>query len=540
MDSLQPRPAVPDLLVRARALVSEGDAAAAVPLATRVLDDALEAGDFRLQGDAMHCLAVAELRLLGRFDRALELAERATLCFQRCGDEAGECAALSTHAVASVRLGRNERAMESALLAVRLAEQLPDPRRRVQAYHALGVAAYSGRNFDESRNAFQRAIQKARQCDPPLNEFELLVDLAFTECLLHFTERNLGGARLSLDAAMRHIAEAHRLLADAERKGAGNISLSPGSHANNLLVLRMSDLLIGIWTGDTVSASAALAEYRETARRNNRPWMRATESWGEAEIALVQGDLVRAGECAERMIAIAESHAHETLTGIGYQLLSHVCERRGDFAGALDAMKRLVRREQAARAESLKTRVSVIEWQIELRENRQQVERLATSSRLFEKLAMEDALTGLANRRALEAALETMLAEANTSAAPLCVALIDVDKFKQINDRYSHHAGDEALKAVATALRQNVRDGDLCARLGGDEFVLLLRASLADAESICHRIESDIARWDGGALAPGLKVTVSIGLAGAESGDTAASLLGRGDQRMYSLKAARA
>lgn len=538
MDSLTP--SLPTALLRAREHVSAGDASSAAPLATAVLDDALEAGDFRLQGEAMHCLAVAELRLLGRFDRALELAERATICFQRCSDEAGECAALSTHAVASVRLGRNERAMESALLAVRLAEHLPDPRRRVQAYHALGVAAYSGRNFDESRNAFQRAIQQARQCDPPLNEFELLVDLAFTECLLHFTERNLGGQRLSLDAASRHVNEAHRLLALAQRDGADNVSLSPGSHANNLLVLRMSDLLLGIWAGDMAGARVALDEYRDTARRNNRPWMRATESWGEAEIALAEGDLAFAGECAERMIAIAESHRHETLTGIGHQLLSHACERRGNFAGALDAMKRLVRREQAARAESLKTRVSVIEWQIELRENRQQVERLASASQLFEKLAMEDALTGLANRRALEAALTTMLAETQGGGSPLCVALIDVDRFKRINDAFSHHAGDEALKVIAQAFRRNVRDGDFCARLGGDEFVLALRADPEVAAGICRRIEADISAWDGGALAPGLKLSVSIGLAAAEPGDGVALLLDRGDQRMYRLKAARA
>lgn len=529
----------PDALIRARELVSAGDAQTAAPLATAVLDEALESGDFCLQGEAMHCLAVAELRLLGRFDRALELAERATFCFQRSGDESGECAALSTHAVASVRLGRNERAMESALLAVRLAEQLPDLRRRVQAYHALGVAAYSGRNFDESRNAFQRAIQKARQCEPPLNEFELLVDLAFTECLLHFTERNLGGARLTLDAATRHVAEAHRLLELARQDGADNISLSPGSHANNLLVLRMSDLLLGIWTGDTAGARVALADYRETARRNNRPWMRATESWGEAEIALAEGEIVLAAQCAERMILIAESHGHETLTGIGYQLLCHVCERRDDFAGALQAMKRLVRREQSARAESLKTRVSVIEWQIELRENRQQVERLASSSRLFERLAMEDALTGLPNRRALEGALTGMLADLESHQSPLSVALIDVDRFKQINDSFSHHAGDAALRAIAQAFRQNLREGDFCARLGGDEFVLALRAEPEVAANICQRIEADIADWDGGPLAPGLRISVSIGLAPAAPGDSVEALLDRGDARMYQLKSMR-
>lgn len=515
-------------LSEARAQVSAGDAAAALPLAKTVLDEALEAGDFALQGHAMHCLAVLYLRLQGQFDLALEQAEHATLCFQRVEDVPGECAALATHAIAAVRLGRHERAMESALLAVRLSETLDDLPRKVLTYHALGVAAYSGRNFETSRNAYQRAIQLALQCDPPLNVFEMHVDLAFTECLLYFNERNFGGQRLSLDALARHVAEAQRLHA----QDPGNISLSPGSHVNNLLVMQLSDLLLKIWQGDVVDFRDALRDYGETARRNNRPWLLATEAWCEAEIAIVEGDPDRAAACAARMIEIALASRHETLTGIAYQLACWIAQLRGDAEGALAALKDLMRREQAARAESLRSRVSVIEWQLALRQNQNEVRKLASETRLFERLAMEDALTGLPNRRALEAHLEQHY-DASARAGH-CLALLDVDRFKEVNDRHSHLVGDEVLKAVAGAFLRNVRQEDFCARLAGDEFVLLLRSTLPEAEQICARIRADVA--NGLPHRPDVKPSISIGLIGLDQQESVTAALARADAAMYAAK----
>jgi diguanylate cyclase len=520
-------------VLRARHLVSIGDAAEAEALAMRLLDAGLEEGDFRLQGEAMHILAVGDLRLLGRFERALELSERSTICFERVRHEEGECAALATHCIAAVRLGRFERAMDSALMSVRLADALNIMRKRVLAYQALGIAAYCGRNFDESRNAFQRAIQCAHQCDPPANVFELHVDLSFAEILHYFTERNLGGTRLTLDGVRRHVQEAKRLL----MLDGGNISLSPGSHANNLLVLHMGELLLRIWDGDIEVAREGLAEYRTAAMLNGRPWMLATEHWGAAEIALIEGNLELAKTCAGQMLVVAERHRHETLTGIAWQLTSYVCQRAGDHVGALHALQRLLRQEQDARAEGLKSRVNVIQWQLDLRQNQQRVQHLESASRLFEKLAMEDALTGLANRRALETRLGEWLAD-QQDEKPLFAALIDVDRFKQINDEYSHHAGDEVLKALAAIFRRNVRDGDMCARLGGDEFVLILRGLAREhVEEIHRRIDADVAAWDGSAVAAGLKVGISFGFAPAEPNDTVDALLARADSGMYRDKA---
>ena len=154
--------------------------------------------------------------------------------------------------------------------------------------------------------------------------------------------------------------------------------------------------------------------------------------------------------------------------------------------------------------------------------------------------ANTDGRTGLTNSRAFDEALERMLANA-TDREPLAVLMLDLDHFKDFNDRYGHPAGDEALRAFAQLLRSSIREQDIAARYGGEEFVVALpgqTASLATevAERIRHRIESAIIP-----LAPGLTghITVSIGVAAApEDGSERVMLLRAADEALYRAKLA--
>src|SRR5438067_11368605 len=94
--------------------------------------------------------------------------------------------------------------------------------------------------------------------------------------------------------------------------------------------------------------------------------------------------------------------------------------------------------------------------------------------RMVERQALVDSLTGLANRRSLEESLRSELARAARFGDSVCVVLADLDDFKQVNDRYGHQAGDEMLKAFASALRKTVRESDVAGRWGGEEFALVL------------------------------------------------------------------
>ncbi len=165
------------------------------------------------------------------------------------------------------------------------------------------------------------------------------------------------------------------------------------------------------------------------------------------------------------------------------------------------------------------------------------LERLREQSEAFERQAHEDTLTGLANRRAFDARLAEAVAGARCSGRPLCLAVVDIDHFKAINDRWSHAAGDEALKAVAHTLRETARASDTVARWGGEEFALLLPDTELDAAlALCERLRLAVQAIDCVGFAPGLRLSVSIGLAGDAGFGHHERLLSRADAALYRAK----
>jgi diguanylate cyclase (GGDEF)-like protein/putative nucleotidyltransferase with HDIG domain len=155
-----------------------------------------------------------------------------------------------------------------------------------------------------------------------------------------------------------------------------------------------------------------------------------------------------------------------------------------------------------------------------------------SNARLIERLAATartDPLTGLANRRAFEQALEQRLADA--APEPFAVLMLDVDGLKQVNDARGHAAGDAVLKRVASVLSSHLRGSDLVTRWGGDEFVLLMPGmDQVGAVSMARRIGGTLLGEDG----PEGAVSVSIGIAAFPAdGSTADSLLAAADRSMY-------
>jgi diguanylate cyclase len=165
-----------------------------------------------------------------------------------------------------------------------------------------------------------------------------------------------------------------------------------------------------------------------------------------------------------------------------------------------------------------------------LANQRRQIEDLRSAVRL-------DGLTQLANRTYFDEKLGELIKIHHRHKDVFSLLLIDVDNFKEVNDRFGHQAGDRILKGVAFNLRSALRESDFVARFGGDEFaVLLMRSSGKSAIDVAHKLckvqQENRLLLDG--VDPG--VTVSIGVSEAGDDDTAESLLKRADQALYRVK----
>lgn len=176
-----------------------------------------------------------------------------------------------------------------------------------------------------------------------------------------------------------------------------------------------------------------------------------------------------------------------------------------------------------------------------LREDRDQIatmeRQLKRRNQELEELSITDGLTGLRNRRHIMATLDHEFVRASRTGRPVAVLMLDVDHFKQLNDRLGHLAGDEILVKIASAIRSAVRGVDYAARYGGEEFVVVLpETDQTAAQDVGERIREYVA----GAISAGdgaMPITLSIGVAGYPvNGASTAEVLARADAALYRAK----
>ncbi|MGE0802720.1 MAG: diguanylate cyclase [Lautropia sp.] len=254
-------------------------------------------------------------------------------------------------------------------------------------------------------------------------------------------------------------------------------------------------------------------------------------------------------ESRERVLSITHAHMQSLLDGIA-AAAGDVAHETGNLTRSLAAFdpavlehqnRQFVEQSIALLAEAAcQSRVELERVQSRLRDSEQAVQRMGEELAAVREEAHVDPLTGLANRRRLDKTLIALAGEAANGGTPLTLLMIDIDHFKQLNDRHGHHFGDQVIQCISQAIRSSIKGRDLAARFGGDEFAIILPETPIEGgvtvgnfiRRIVERARNvDFATND---LVTG--ITLSIGVATLRDGEAPEQLTRRADTALYDSK----
>lgn len=305
----------------------------------------------------------------------------------------------------------------------------------------------------------------------------------------------------------------------------GNSSLEACPGMGDELKRNLAEFKTELSTG---MSTVALATTNTGVRDQIRGWGRGTARHFQQKAREVKEMLLMMARTAESVGARDQRCAGQ---------ISEVTERLKAIASLDDLTQ--IRTSIEKSATELKSSIDrmTAEGKAVLDHLKEQVATYQTKLEEAEQIASRDALTGLSSRLYFETQLEKRLA----AKTPFCVAIVDIDRFKKVNDDHGHMTGDDLLKQFGTELRSACRSTDVIGRWGGDEFILLLDCGLAEAEAQMVRLR----KWICGSYTVHgktgevkLRVDASVGLAERAMGEAMKELLARADAAMYEEKAA--
>ncbi len=204
----------------------------------------------------------------------------------------------------------------------------------------------------------------------------------------------------------------------------------------------------------------------------------------------------------------------------------------------LEAIRRHLdeyRESDEARQQRLEAELVALNQRVQ--EMEREGEQLRERLREKHEQAVHDPLTGLYNRLAFDERMAQEFARWKRYRQPMVLLVVDIDRFKRINDTYGHKAGDKALKIIAERILGEVRESDFLARYGGEEFVILMpETTLADGRQVADKLRANVAKSQFHYQGEAVTITVSLGVAAPREGDTPESLFQRADQALYRAK----
>jgi diguanylate cyclase (GGDEF)-like protein len=505
-----PRPPATDPLFAAIHALRPTPLEAGEPRLRALLRQAQDQGLPWHQAYAQAVLAIRRLST-SSIDEAAALAEASLAGFEAQGCAWGRCYALSASALVHAQTGRLHVALELHQASVAMARQAADKDILAGSLGNLSASLHLVGQYEVALTMADEAYRLRADAEPR-RVARAAQNLAVNLLELALQARSAGAPRAHWEGRATRAVEALRGVVRGELPDAEQLRDRPyawSSLAAGLVLLDRHEEARRIF-------ALTLQQYAASGDNNGALFVQRYLGWSHLQC----GEWEQALACAQAHHALVRSCGRDADEHRGLEIEAQALERAGRWQEALAAYKRFhashakhVLEQAAERARALAVTL--------------QTDRALRDSHL-------DALTELANRRAFDAALAE--AVGRPAGAPRCLLLIDLDHFKEINDRHGHAVGDEALRALAAVMKRSCRSSDLPARLGGDEFAVLVGSGSAAALQLAQRLRGEQRQWRppaAGMASP----TLSIGVAALVPGMSAADWLAAADAALYLAKA---
>ena len=496
----------------------------------RDVDVALESATSPLERAELHLCRARVHSNQWQTAEVLRDAMSAIALFEEAGDPDRALAAASLGAAFASRLGELSLATELATRAILGVASVTNDRIVAEITNRLAIFCYSFLDYDRAAEQMELSLAAAERCGDEELVLRQLQNVADALLLAVRAHRRSASSQEPFSALPEpfstedeeRLERARRAVERLLTEAPEEVLLRFGSHriqAELLVETGHPELALKVITSTKVPA-AVVADAQKAAialveSRCLRMLGRSREAVVAAELAvrLAAGS----GDDHEIMLALEERLAAKQAAGFW----------EGAVADALEVKRRMwsIHHRQTAQLVELAWQRAALERQ------RRQLEATATAAI---RSAEEDALTGIGNRRLLERSLSEL-----ASAEPpinFALVVVDIDHFKEVNDRFGHELGDLVMRAIGSILNAEVRSGQVVGRYGGDEFVFVMPGvELAAAARFAERARLRVESYPWPDMHAHLSVTISLGVASG-SGTSWRPVLSAADEALYVAK----